>query len=158
MKRWVAIVSSVILVGVLAYVGVVLWSARPKDPGPDDLDRLGLDPGKGRIIGIVTDNEEYLPEGTAPQTYEGALILVNEAVESGTYKLSADAPERTNYVAGKEVARARSGKDGYWQIELEPGMYFIRAFYGDRSYSGDILIEVREGGEEHIAIELIHGV
>ena len=79
MKRWVVIVSSVILVGVLAYVGVVLWSARPKDLGPDDLDRLGLDPGKGRIIGIVTDNEEYLPQGTTPQTYEGASVVANTA-------------------------------------------------------------------------------
>ncbi len=155
MKRWIVLVLGVVLVAVLAYVGA---ACQPKDLDTDDIDRIGLDSDKGRVMGIVTDKEELLPEGTTPQTYEGALILVNEAVESGTYKVSADAPERTNYVAGKEVAKVRSGKDGYWQIELEPGMYFIRAFYGDRSYSGSILIEVREGGEEHIVIELIHGV
>lgn len=152
MKRWIVIVSGVFIVAVLVCVGT---ACQPKGLGTDN---IGLDSDKGRVMGIVTDKEELLPEGTTPQTYEGALILVNEAVESGTYKLSADAPERINYVAGKEVAKVRSGKDGYWQIELEPGMYFIRAFYGDRSYSGNILIEVREGGEEHIVIELIHGV
>ena len=150
MKRWIVIVSGVILVAVLACVGAAC------QPEGLDTDDIGLN--KGKVMGIVTDKEELLPEGTTPQTYKGASILVNEAVESGTYKLSADTPERINYIAGEEVVRVKSGKDGYWQIELEPGMYFIRAFYGDRSYSENILIEVREGGEEHIVIELIHGV
>jgi len=158
MKRWVVIVSSIVLVGVLAYVGIVLWSARSKDLGPDDLDRLGLDPGKGRISGIVTDNEEYLPEGTTPQTYEGALILVNEAVAAGTYKLGEGQPERINYVLGEMVTEVKSGEDGYWQVDLEPGKYFIRAFYGVSSYSGDILVEVEGGNVVHLSLELIHGV
>lgn len=158
MKRWVAIVSSVILVGVLVYVGVALWSARPKDLGPDDLDRLGLEPGKGRVIGIVTDNEEYLPEGTTPQTYEGALILVNEGVEAGTYKLGEGQPEYINYNVGEMVTEVKSGEDGYWQVDLEPGNYFIRAFYGVSSYSGDILVEVEEGNVTNLNLELIHGI
>jgi len=158
MKRWIVVASAVVLIAVLVCGGVACSWLSPRDLGEDDLDRAALDPGKGRIMGVVTDNEMCLPEGATPQVYEGALILVNEAVESGTYKVSADAPERINYVADKEVAKVRSGKDGYWQIELEPGMYFIRAFYGDRSYSGDILIEVKEGGVEHLTLELIHGI
>lgn len=155
MKKWIVLVLGVVLVVILAYIGA---ACQPKELSPDNIDRIGLDSDKGRVMGIVTDKEELLPEGTTPQAYEGATILVNEAVEAGTYKVSADAPERINYIAGKEVAKVRSGKDGYWQIDLEPGKYFIRAFYGQRSYSEDIFIEVREGGEEHIVIELIHGV
>jgi hypothetical protein len=119
MKRWVVRVSAIILVAVLACVGLVSCCQWPRDLGTDDLDRLGLDPGKGRVIGIVTDNEEYLPEGTTPQTYEGALILVNEGVAAGTYKLGEGQPERINYVLGEKVAEVKSGKDGYWQVDLE---------------------------------------
>lgn len=158
MKRWVVMLSSVILVGVLAYVGIVLWSARPKDLGTDDLHRLGLDPGKGRVIGIVTDKEEFLPQGTTPQTYEGASIRIHKAVQAGTYKLSEEEPERILYEVGEIVAEVKSGKDGHWQVDLEPGKYFIRAFYGERSYSGDMFIEVQEGGVQHLSLELMHGV
>lgn len=72
MKRWLVRVLAIILVAVLACVGLVSCCQWPKDLGTEGLDRLGLDPGKGRVIGIVTDKEEFLPQGTTPQTYEEA--------------------------------------------------------------------------------------
>lgn len=155
MKRLIVTVLAIFLGTVVAGVST---ACQPKDLGTDDLDRVGLELGKGRVIGIVTDNEEFLAEGETPQTYEGALILVNEAIATGTYKVSEDEPEHTLYVVGKQVAEMESGEDGHWQVDLEAGMYFVRAFYGERSYSGDILVEIREGGVEHLVLELIHGV
>lgn len=158
MKRWAAIVSAVILLAVLAWIGVACSWLSPGDLGPDDLDGLDLELGKGRVIGIVTDKEELLPEGAAPQTYKGALILVHRAVEAGTYKLSDEQPERISYEVGEIVAEVKSGKDGHWQVDLGPGKYFIRAFYGEDSYSEDMLIEVTEGAVKYVALELIHGI
>ncbi len=158
MKRWVVIGSVITLVTVLVCGGVACWWLSPGDLGTDDLDRLGLEPGKGRVIGVVTDKKEFLPPGATLQTYEGASISVCEAVQAGTYKLSEEEPERINYDVGEMVAEVKSGEDGYWQVDLDPGRYFIRAFYGERSYTGDIFIEVKEGEVEHLSLELIHGV
>ena len=158
MKRWIVVASAVVLIAVLVCGGVACSWLSPRDLGEDDLDRAALDPGKGRIIGVVTDNEEFLPEGATPQTYEGASIRVHRAVESGTYKLWGGGPEGILYDVGEMVAEVKSREDGHWQVDLEPGAYFIRAFYGDRSYSGDILIEVKEGEVEHLTLELIHGI
>jgi len=158
MKRWMVRVSAIILVAVLACVGLVSCCLWPRDLGTDDLDRLGLDPGKGRVIGIVVDKDEFLPEGATPQTYEGASIVINKAVEAGTYKLSEEEPECINYEVGEMVTEVKSGEDGCWQVNLDPGKYFIRAFYGESSCSGDILVEVEEGNVIHLSLELIHGV
>ncbi len=156
MKRRVVIVSAAILVAALACAGVACQE--PRNPGTDDLDRLDLAPGKGRVIGIVTDSEEFLSKGETPQTYDGALILVSQAVEAGTCKLSKEEPEQTLYDVGEEVGEQESGEDGYWQVDLEPGKYFIRALYGGQSYSQDMFIEVQEGSIQHVSLELIHGV
>ena len=114
--------------------------------------------GKGRITGVVRDNMEHLAPGSSPKTYEGALIQVCEAVEAGRYRLAEGEPEQIDYETGGLVTEVKSGKGGLWEVELEPGKYFIRAFYGDLSYSGDILIEVKAGDVKKLDLELIHGV
>jgi len=139
---------SAILLTVLALAGT---SCRePEDSGPE--------PDRGVVEGVVTDNEEFLAEEATPQTYEGASILVLQAVESGTYKVAAGQPERTSYEPGEEVAELTSGAGGYWQIDLEPGTYFVRAFYGDESYSADVFVEVERDSVTHVTLELVHGV
>jgi len=120
----------------------------------------GTDPpqGKGRITGVVRDSEEHLAPGSSPQAYEGILIQVYEAVEAGRYRLAEGEPEQIDYEAGGLVAEVKSGEGGLWEVELEPGKYFIRAFYGDVSYSDNILIEVEQGKVKKLDLELIHGV
>ena len=127
-----------------------------QEPNPDDT--TNLKPGMGRISGVVTDDTEQLPEGTAVETYEGASIRVHQAVEAGRYRLAEGEPERIDYEAGELVTEVKSGEDGYWQVDLEPGRYFVRAFYGTDSYSGDILIEVGSGDVITLDLKLIHGV
>ena len=97
-----------VLVSVLACISTACQSNALTQ---DDAGKIVLDSDIVRITGIVTDKEELLPDGTVPQTYEGALIMVREAIEAGTYKVSEDASEQTNYVTGKEIAKASSGKD-----------------------------------------------
>jgi len=79
-------------------------------------------------------------------------------VEAGTYKLGEGQPEYINYNVGEMVTEVKSGEDGYWQVDLEPGNYFIRAFYGVSSYSGNMLVEVEEGNVTNLNLELIHGI
>ena len=142
---------------------LVVAGASCREPGaagtgaqePDDLVPL---PDKGVVEGVVMDREESLPEGATSQTYQGASILVYEAVESGTYRVAAGQPERTSYEPGEKVAELTSAEDGYWRIDLEPGTYFVRAFYGPSSYSEEILVEVERGSATHVDLELIHGV
>lgn len=148
---------SAILLTVLAFAGTSCrepgtggTAQEPGDSGPE--------PDRGVVEGVVTDNEEFLAEESTPQTYEGASILVLQAVESGTYKVAAGQPERTSYEPGEEVAELTSGAGGYWQIDLEPGTYFVRAFYGDESYSADVFVEVERDSVTHVTLELVHGV
>lgn len=124
----------------------------PLASGPQTAESMGC------ITGVVTDNETHLPKETMPQTYQGASISVCRAVVSGTYKTSVESPEQTSYTIGGEVARFSSGEGGEFQIEVEAGMYFIRAFYGERSYSGDMLVEVKAGNTTNITLKLIHGI
>ena len=126
--------------------------------GPNGQNGTEPPQGKGQITGVVRDNEEHLAPGSSPQTYEGALIQVYEAVEAGRYKLAEGEPEQIDYETGDLDAEVKSGKGGLWEVELEPGKYFIRAFYGDTSYSGDVLIEVKSGEVKKLDLELIHGV
>jgi hypothetical protein len=90
--------------------------------------------------------------------YGGTLIQIHQAVESGTYKLAAGFPERKLYDTGEKVAEMKTGSDGQFQVELPIGAYFIRAFYGQSSHSGDLFIELKKGETKRIGIGLIHGV
>jgi hypothetical protein len=116
------------------------------------------DTGVGKVSGVVTDDERYLPQGTKAQTYEGASISIYKAVEAGTYKLSEGAPVTKNFELGDPVKQVVSGKGGAWEAELPAGKYFIRAFVGKQSHSGDILVEVIKGSTVKLDIKLISGV
>ena len=151
MKRWIIPVSLFVLVFTLSSILSVSC-------GPEGQNGTEPPQGKGRITGVVRDNEEHLTPGSSPQTYEGALIQIYEAVEAGTYRLSEGAPEQIAYESGELAAEVKSGKGGYWQVDLEPGKYFIRAFYGNASYSDDILVEAEQGKLKKLDLELIHGV
>ena len=56
------------------------------------------------------------------------------------------------------MIEVKSDSSGKWQVELPAGMYFIRAFYGERSYSGDILKKVKDGATSEVTLKLIHGI
>ena len=126
--------------------------------GPDDGNGTVLPQDTVRITGVVQDDGTQLDPGSSPQTYEGAKIKIFEAVEAGRYRLSADAPEQIDYESGEMVAEIASGKDGCWQADLEPGMYFVRAFYGDASYSDDVLVKIEAGEKTRLDLKLIHGL
>jgi hypothetical protein len=96
MKQWMARVLAITLLAVSICAALVCYSPYPRDPSGDELGRLRLEPGTGRATGIVVDRDEFLPEGVTPQTYEGASIVINKAVEAGTYKLSEEEPECIN--------------------------------------------------------------
>ena len=148
MKKWKVVASVLILVAVMSCFGAVSCEGSGSDS----------ETGKGRIYGVVADDEEHLAPGSSPQTYEGALIQVYEAVEGGRYRLAEGEPEQIDYETGGLVAEVKSGEGGLWEVELEPGKYFIRAFYGDASYSDAILTEVEPGEIKKLDLELIHGV
>lgn len=158
MPKWLVGVLAISLV--VAAIGVALASyyPRPGNPSADDLGRLGLEPGMGRAAGTVVDDSDFLPEGATPHTYAGASIVIRRAVEAGTYKISEEAPATINYEAGETVAEAESDEDGYWQLDLDPGKYFVRAFYGESSYSEELLIDIEEGAILNLRLELLHGV
>jgi len=151
MNRWIIPVPLFLLLFTLS-------SMLSVSCGPDGQNGTEPPQGKGRITGVVRDDEEHLAPGSSPQTYEGALIQVYEAVEAGTYRSSEGAPEQIAYESGELAAEVKSGKGGRWEVELEPGKYFIRAFYGDASYSDAILVEVEQGKIKGLDLELIHGV
>lgn len=137
------------LLGVLVILGAwILGGCRR--PRPDE--------PVGTVTGVVIDDEAYLPSGATPQTYVGARIEVVKAVAAGAVRQSADAPEQTAYLPGDVVARLTSGEDGRWQVRLPPGTYFIRAFYGDHSYSGDVFVTVEAGTEQRVELKLKHGL
>jgi hypothetical protein len=108
--------------------------------------------GKGRLTGTVRDRD------TTSRTFEGAIIKINRATEAGTYKLSADSPEQSEYETGSPVAEITSGKNGNWQADLEPGKYCVRAFYEDASYSDEIPVDLVEGETKTVDLELVHGM
>ena len=125
-------------------------------------DSTARSPGEseatGRLIGVVADDEDTLPEGETSQTYDGGVVIVREAIESGTYRASAEAPLQVSYEQGEIVAKVITNSGGVYAADLEPGSYFVQAFYGDRSYSVDMLIEIHEDETTELALGLIHGV
>jgi len=149
---------SALLLTVLAFAGTSCSEPGVADTAAQEPGDSGQQPDKGVVEGVVVDKDEFLSGEATPQTYEGASILVHQAVESGTYKVAAGQPERISYEPGENVAELTSGEDGYWQIDLEPGTYFVRAFYGDESYSADIFLEVAPDSVTHVTLELLHGV
>ena len=112
----------------------------------------------GRVAGIVVDAEGFLPEGATAQSYVGASIVIRRAVEAGTHRVSEEEPEYTNYEAGDTVVETESGEGGYWQADLDPGRYFIQAFYGESSYSEELLVAIEEAVILNLRLELLHGV
>ena len=158
MGKWLACVLAVSLVAVSIAVLLVFEHPHPRAPSADEVSRLDLQPGMGRVAGIVADADEFLPEGATPQTYAGASIVIRKAIEAGTYRVGEEEPEHTSYEAGEIAAETQSGGDGHWQADLEPGKYFVRAFYGESSYSGEHLINIEEGAVLSLRLELLHGV
>ncbi len=148
----------VLLVAVLAFAGASCSQPGVTDTGAQEQEGLDPEPDRGVVEGVVVDKDEFLSEEATPQTYEGASILIHQAVESGTYKVAAGQPERTSYESGQEVAELTSRENGYWHIDLEPGTYFVRAFYRDESYSADVFVEVGRDSVTHVTLELVHGV
>ena len=158
MKKWLVRVLTIILLAVSICAGLVACGPCSRNPSSDELGGLGLKPGTGRVTGIVVDKGDFLPEGATPQTYEGASIVIYRAVEAGTYKLSGEEPAHISYEVGEMVAEIESKEYGSWQVDLDPGKYFIRAFYGDSSYSESMLVEVDADHVLQLRLELIHGV
>ena len=158
MSKWSVGVLAISLLAVLICVALVLQHPRPRDPSVDESSRLGLQPGMGRAAGVVVDAGSFLPDEATPQTYAGASIVIRRAIEAGTYRVSQEGPEHTNYEAGDIVAEATSGEGGYWEADLDPGKYFIQAFYGESSYSEVVLIDIEAAVILNLRLELIHGV
>jgi len=156
MNKWLMGVLAISLLAVS--IGVALVLQQPRDPSADESSRFDLQPGMGRAAGIVMDAEIFLQQGATPQTYAGASVVIRRALEAGSYTVGQEEPERTNYEAGDIVAEVESGEGGYWQADLDPGMYFVRAFYGQSSYSEDVLIGIEEDAVLNLSLELLHGV
>ncbi len=158
MSKWSVGVLAISLLAVSIGVALFLQHPRPRDPNADESSRFDLQPGMGRAAGIVVDSGDFLPEGATPQTYVGASIVIRRAIEAGIYTVGQEEAERTNYEAGDTVAEGESGEGGYWQVDLDPGMYFIRAFYEESSYSEELLVDIEEGAALDLRLELHHGV
>jgi len=158
MNKWSVGVLAISLVAVSICVALVVQHPRTGDPIANESSGLDLRPGMGRAAGIVVDAADFLPEGATPQTYAGASIVIRKAIEAGTYTVGGEEPEHTNYEAGEIAAETQSGEGGYWQADLSPGKYFIQAFYGESSYSEEMLIDIEEDAVVSIGLELLHGV
>jgi len=158
MRKWRVIIWSMIAVAIIVCSGVISGCQKPDTGTGKTGSTLGSDVGTGKIAGVVTDSEISLPKGAAAQKYQGASISIHQAVEAGTYKLAEGLPEMKNYDVGDLVREVTSGKDGYWEVELPSGKYFIRAFLGERVYSGDIFVKVKKGETVKLDIKLISGV
>jgi len=115
-------------------------------------------PGKGMLTGQVIDNPATARPGTPVNTHPGISITVQKAVPSGSYKLSADSPERVAYQAGDKVAEVVSGADGRFSIELPAGTYFVRGFGGEKVYSDQVFVEIKAGSTTEIKLPLNFGV
>ena len=151
MNRWIIPVSLLLLLFTVS--SMLSISCNPSGKNGTELPK-----DDGQITGVVRDSEEHLAPGSTPQTYEGALIQVYKAVEAGRYRLAEDKPEQIDYETGELVAEVESGEGGRWEVSLEPGKYFIRAFYQDSSYSEEILVEIESGKSKTLDLHLIHGI
>ena len=134
----------------------MLLSASGCDVGDSDDSHSAL--SMGSLTGIVADDEELPDEGESPQTYEGASVRVVQAIEAGTYRLSADSPVRVSYNPGDVVVEMTTDKQGSFFVALEAGAYFVQAFHGDRSYSGKQFVEIVEGETTEVLLGLTHGI
>lgn len=150
-------VSTVLILIVLFCSGVISCQTPGADTGNDTTPPTQTG-GKGTVSGIVTDEEVHLSPGVKPQMYSGVSIRIHQAVEAGTSRQCSTCPELTNYNVGDRVTEVQSDNDGKWQVELPAGMYFIRASYGERSYSGDIVVEIRSGATTEVTLKLFHGI
>jgi hypothetical protein len=159
-RKWRVTIWSIIAVLILAFTGVIPGCQNPDTmTGKPGTSTPGGEVGTGKIAGIVTDSEVSLPEGTAAQTYQGASITILKAVATGGYsQLCGSCPKIPSYDVGEIAVKLTSGKDGHWEVELPAGKYFIRAFLGERTYSGDIFVEVMKGETLKLDIKLISGV
>jgi len=160
MRKWRVTAWSIIATLALVTSAVITGCQSP-DAGTGARDSLtsGSGEGTGKIAGVVTDSEVSLPEGAAAQKYQGASITVCKAVATGGYsQLCGSCPKIPAYDVGEIVVEVTSGKDGYWEAELPAGKYFVRAILGERTYSGDIFIEVIKGETVKLDIKLISGV
>jgi hypothetical protein len=112
----------------------------------------------GSLAGSVTDNPFTRPPGMVAKTYPGISIEVLQAVASGTFKTSADAPVQTSYRTGEKIALAVSGPDGRFSFSLPPGNYAVRGFGGEKVYASTVFTEVKAGATTEIVLHLNFGV
>jgi len=159
-RKWRVPSWSMIPMLALVLTGVITGCQSPDaGTGTQDSSTSGSDAGTGKIAGVVTDSEVSLPEGATAQKYQGASITICKAVATGGYsQLCGSCPKIPTYDVGEIVVEVTSGKDGYWEAELPAGKYFIRAFLGEKVYSGNIFVEVKKGETVKLDIELISGV
>lgn len=159
-RKWRVTIWSIVAVLVLVITASIPGCQNPDTgAGKPGSSTPVVDVGTGKIAGVVTDSEVSLPEGAAAQTYQGASITILKAVATGGYsQLCGDCPKIPSYDVGEIAVELKSGKDGRWEVELPAGKYFIRAFLGERTYSGDIFVEVIKGETVKLDIKLISGV
>jgi len=150
-----------VLITLLIFGGMISACQNPDTgTGKPGLTTTESYSGTGKIMGIVTDKEEFLPRGTAPQNYSGATIRVYKAVATGGYSQQCgNCPKIPGYDQGDIAAEVISGDGGKWQVELDAGAYYIQAFYGGRSYSEHLgLIELKQGEIKKVDLYLMHGI
>jgi len=160
MRKWRVTAWSIIATLAL-FTSTLITSCQSPDAGTGARDSLtsGSGEGTGKIAGVVIDSEVSLPEGTAAQKYPCVTIKILKAVATGGFSQACEScPKIPSYDAGEIVVEVISGNDGLWEVELPAGKFFIRAFLGEKIYSGDILVEVIKGKTVKLDIKLIHGV
>lgn len=168
MKKNKGLMVCIIIAGILLFA-LTACSYPPKnnDSSTVNTNFVQFDPDlpKATLQGVVVDADmdlginffEYEEALTAEIKYSGAKVTIHQAVEAGTTKMGEGFPELINYNKGNKVAELLTDDNGFFLIELPLGVYFVAVFCGVSSYSGDIIIELDENGEQ-IGIGLIHGI
>lgn len=170
MKRAKKIRAPLVIMVILLFA-LTACSYKPNDADSsnDEKDTIifSEDLPRALLKGVVVDAEitefgimsffEYEKALTAEVKYASAKVTIYQAIEAGTTKVGEGYPEVINYNKGNKVAELLTDSDGFFQVELPPGVYFIAVFYGQSSYSENIILEL---GEEQvqIGIGLIHGI
>jgi hypothetical protein len=162
-------VPLIIIVILLFALTACSYPPNDADISDDEEDTIifSEDLPRALLTGVVVDAEitefgimnffEYEEALTAEIKYSGAKVAIYQAVEAGTTKMGEGFPELINYNKGNKVAELLTDDNGIFLIELPPGVYFVAVFYSVSSYSGDLVIELDENGEQ-IGIGLIHGI
>lgn len=114
--------------------------------------------GNGTLTGVVTDDPVTKPPGTAAKTYPGISVIVHQAVAAGSYRTSAEAPMKTAYQTGPQMAETLTGKDGRFSLSLPPGFYMVRGAGGEKIYASGVLAEIKAGQATEITLHLNFGV